>query len=484
MRLGEIMVAQQIFTVENLQAALSYQRQEGGRIGDVIVKLGLATEQQVAEIIANTPASPHGLGEAGIAPSQLLNLIVKFMHLGGCETAPDLAAATKLPRPVIDELIREAVNRKLIQSMGNRPGTLVPVIRYALSDEGRIAAASALAQTQYLGPAPVPLAAYQVQVRRQSIKSGFLKAEALRAGFAGLELSEMYIRKLLPAINAGRTVLLYGPPGNGKTTVTARIAALLQKVIFVPYAVEIGGQIMKVFDPGIHQPVDVSYPPGSHSYEGLQIEAFDDRWVACRRPYVTVAGELTMDMLDLQYNAEARYYDAPAHVKALNGIFVIDDFGRQRASPTELLNRWISPMENQVDYMKLHTGQVFTMPFDQLLIFSTNLQPQDLMDPAFLRRIPYKIHIAPPEEPEYRKIFDTTAKAYGLTMPDDVFAFIVAALKQGKFGLAGFQPRFICDQVAEYCRSFGIEPVMTKPLAAEALTNLYVQIGQHVNAAA
>ncbi len=484
MRLGEIMVAQRLITQEGLLAALAHQRDEGGRIGDIIVKLGLATEAQVSEIFNNTPASPHSLAETGISQGQLLNLLVKFMHLAACETAQDIAAAVKLPRPIIDELMREAVNRKLVQSMGNKPGSLVPVIRYGLSEDGRIAAAAALAQTQYLGPAPVPLAAYQQQVRRQTIKSGYLKADALRAGFAGLELSEMYIRKLLPAINAGRTVLLYGPPGNGKTTVTGRIANLLQKIIFVPYAVEIGGQIMKVYDPGIHQAVDVSYPPGSHSYAGLQIEAFDDRWVACRRPFVTVAGELTLDMLDLQYNAEARYYDAPAHVKALNGVFVIDDFGRQRASATEILNRWISPMENQVDYMKLHTGQVFSLPFDQLLVFSTNLEPQDLMDPAFLRRIPYKIHIAPPEIPEYKKIFDTTAKAYGLTMQDDVFAFIVAALTHGKFGLAGFQPRFICDQVAEYCRSFEAPPVMTRALAAEALTNLYVQIGDLVNKAA
>jgi predicted ATPase with chaperone activity len=266
MRLGEIMVAQRLITTEGLQAALARQRDEGGRIGDIIVALGLATDAQVAEIIKNTPASPHSLEETGIATAQLINLLVKFIHLAGCETAQDIAAAAKLPRPIADELMREAVNRKLLQSMGNKPGSLVPVIRYGLSEEGRIAAASALAQTQYLGPAPVPLAAYQQQVRKQSIKSGFVKAEALRAGFAGLELSEMYIRKLLPAINAGRTVLLYGPPGNGKTTVTGRIAALLQKIIFVPYAVEIGGQIMKVFDPGIHQAVDVSYPPGSGGF--------------------------------------------------------------------------------------------------------------------------------------------------------------------------------------------------------------------------
>jgi energy-coupling factor transporter ATP-binding protein EcfA2 len=465
-------------TSTGLRAALERQREEGGRLGDNITALGLMTSEQVAAAIEVTPASPRSARDTGITQGQCLNMMLKFMHLEGRETVGDLSAALKLPNQVATELMQEAINRKYVQSMGTIAVGLAPMIRYTLSDEGRKAVSAALHQTQYLGPIPVPLAAYQQQVRKQSVRNGFLQAERLRSGLEGLEVSEHYVRKLLPAINAGRTVLLYGPPGNGKTTVTNRIAALLEKIIYIPYAVEIAGQIIKLFDPGVHKAVVLDTEMQAlASYAGLQIEAFDDRWVPCRRPFVTVAGELTLDMLDLQYNQEAKFYDAPAHVKALNGIFIIDDFGRQRLEPRELLNRWISPMENQVDYMKLHTGQIFSLPFDQLLIFSTNLEPQDLMDAAFLRRIPYKIRISAPEKPEYHRIFLATAKSYGLTLPDAVFEFIVETLTvRGRFELASFQPRFICDQVAEVCRSFGIERIVTRELAFEALANLYVQI--------
>jgi hypothetical protein len=475
MRLGEILIAQGLITPTALDKALARQREDGGRLGDNLVALGLITEAQLTAAIDATPASPRTLAETGIPATRLLNLMLKFMHLESHETAPDLATAMKLPRHIGEELMQEAVNRQLVQSMGARALSLVPVIRYGLSEEGRAAATAAASQTLYLGPAPVPLAAYQAQLRKQSIKNGALKPEALQTALAGLEGQGRYLRKLLPAINAGRTILLYGPPGNGKTTVTGRVAALLQKTIYIPYAVEIGGHIMKVFDPGVHRPALTGIETPAH--EGLQSEAFDDRWVPCRRPFVTVAGELTLEMLDLQFSPDAKFYDAPAHVKALNGIFVIDDFGRQRVSPTDLLNRWISPMETQMDYMKLHTGQIFTLPFDQLLIFSSNLHPKDLMDPAFLRRIPYKIEITGPDRPEYHRIFLACAKAAGLTLPDDVFDFITATLARGQFELAGFQPKFICDQVAEACRSFAAPPVITRDLAAEALANLYVQLG-------
>jgi hypothetical protein len=479
MRLGEILVAQGFLTAQALQSALKHQHDHGGRLGDIIIAMRLMTADQMSAAIAAAPASPRCLAETGIGQGPLLNLLLKFMHLEACETAGDLTEALKLPRQIIDELLQEAVSRKLIQSLGARALTLVPQIRYGLSDDGRAAAAAALSQTQYLRPAPVALAAFQAQLRKQSIRGGAIKPEAFKAGLAGMEGQDIYVRKLLPAVNGGRTILLYGPPGNGKTTLTARIAAMLEKTVYIPYAVEISGQIMKVFDPGVHKPVTASAEMQALlANASLLTEAFDDRWVACRRPFVTVAGELTMEMLDLQYNADARFYDAPAHVKALNGVFVIDDFGRQRVSPTDLLNRWISPMENQIDYMKLHTGQIFSLPFDQLLVFSTNLEPQNLMDPAFLRRIPYKIKISGPGRAEYRRIFDATAKSFGLTLPDDVFEYIVALLARGNFELAGFQPRFICDQAAQYCRSFTLPPILTQSLAQEALANLYVQLGE------
>jgi hypothetical protein len=210
----------------------------------------------------------------------------------------------------------------------------------------------------------------------------------------------------------------------------------------------------------------------------LQIEAFDARWMLCRRPVAIAGGELSLDMLDLRYDQDAKTYDAPLHMKALNGMFLIDDFGRQKVNPTELLNRWIVPLESRVDYLKLNTGKSFSIPFDELVFFSTNLEPADLMDPAFLRRIPYKIRMFAPTIQEYRDIFIATAASRGLSITEDVFQFIVHQLTGRRaHGLAYFQPRFICDQVMQVCRCFGTPPVITRDLAAEALGNLYVDTG-------
>jgi predicted ATPase with chaperone activity len=300
----------------------------------------------------------------------------------------------------------------------------------------------------------------------------------MRAGFAGLVVPEQMIRRLLPAINAGRSVLLYGPPGNGKTTLSTRIAGLFKDPVYIPYALEVGGQIIKIFDVQIHQARPEEAGHSAPAGLGLQRETFDQRWVRCARPVVMAGGEMTMDMLELQWNPEARFYDAPLHVKALNGMFMIDDFGRQRFPPNDLLNRFIVPMENQIDFMKLNTGANFTLPFDVLLMFSTNLQPADLMDAAFLRRIQYKIKLFEPTRDEYRQIFAAVSKSRGLEFNDEVFEYVVEMLRP--YGLAYYQPRFICDHVLETCKSFRMAPQITKELASEALANLYVDIEEKI----
>jgi energy-coupling factor transporter ATP-binding protein EcfA2 len=475
MRLGEILVARGLLRVGDINAALRRQLTAGGRLGENLIALGLLEPEHLAEVIHSTPAIPNSVSETGILQRNLLNLMLKFMHLENVETISEIAERIKLPHRLVQQLILDASQQRFVQSLGSTPGDNAFSIRYSLSEAGRAAAKDALAQTMYVGPAPVPLTTYQEQVQKQRIANEMLDAAALRQGFEGLVVSDYYLRKLLPAINAGRSLLLFGPSGNGKTTLATRIATVFRDVIYIPYAIDVSGQIIRIFDPAIHKPsVSESDAAMLSAAGGLQREQFDERWVACKRPVIVAGGELTLNMLDLQHNPDSRFYDAPLHVKALNGMLLIDDFGRQKFEPDQLLNRWIVPMENQIDYFSLISGATFSLPIDQLLIFSTNLRPTDLMDPAFLRRIPYKIKLFAPSREEYRRIFEHVSRTYGLAMTDEVFEFILEEL--AVCGLAYYQPKFICEQVTEFCKSFNQAPEMTKELAAEAISNLYFDI--------
>ncbi len=473
MQLGEMLVAHGLVTPADIEAAVARQVTKGGRLGENLVAMGVVTAEQIATVVNSAPAIPGSVAETGIPERNLLYLLLKFMHVEACETVLDLADRMKLTRYVIQQLIEEATHQRLIGATG-ATSDLTLTTHYALTEAGRNAAKEALEQNLYLGPAPVSLTAYREQIEKQRITNEMLEEQTLRKGFAGLVVPNHMFRRLLPAINAGRSVLLYGPPGNGKTTLSTRIAGLFKDAVYIPYAVEVAGQIIKIYDVQIHKPFHTELPVHHTTALGLQRESFDPRWVACTRPVVMAGGEMTLDMLDLQYNSETRFYDAPLHVKALNGMMLIDDFGRQKFSPNDLLNRWIVPMENQIDYMKLITGASFTLPFDVLLMFSTNLQPGDLMDAAFLRRIQYKIKLFEPSREEYHQIFTGVSKSRGLAFDEEVFDYVVEMLQP--FGLAYYQPRFICDHVLETCKSFKFPPQLTKELAGEALANLYVDI--------
>jgi predicted ATPase with chaperone activity len=478
MQLGEILVGRGLVTAADVDAALERQRRDGHRLGEQLIAARVLTEEQLASALRAAPAMPRTVSETGISQTNLLNLLLKFMQTETAEIVPELARRMGLADGIVQELMDEAVNRKFVQTLGSVQIGFTSAIRFALSQYGRTTALEALGQNLYVGPAPVALADYRAQIEKQRITHELKNADALRKGLEGLIVSDHYIRKLVPAINAGRSVLLFGPPGNGKTTIATRIAELFTDEVYIPYAVEIRNQIVKIYDSSVHRR---SMPDGEARpmsvASGIQFEGFDERWVACRRPVVIVGGELTLDMLDLKYDANTKFYDAPAHVKALNGIFVIDDFGRQQVDPKDLLNRWTVPMESRVDYFKLRTGERFSLPFDELVLFSTNLDPSELMDPAFLRRIPYKIKLFAPNVEEYRRIFAATAKKHGLELSDAVFAFVIDRLtKRHQFGLAYFQPNFICEQAVEVCRCGGVKPVLNIELAAAALANLYVEI--------
>ena len=476
MRLGDILLYRGLVSKEGLEEALKRQRERSGRLGEHLIDLKLISHEQLQAVLEETPTSPVRVAETGINRASLLGLMLKFMRTDNCETLPDIASRMCLPHSVIQELIDEASTQKLVQTLGSNVVGLVRYIRYTLSDMGRVAAADALAQSAYLGPAPVSLAAFQSQVRKQAIRNENMGEANFRQGFSDLNVPDAYVRKLLPAIRAGRTILLYGPPGNGKTSIGTRISRLFRDVIYIPYAMEVGGQIIKIYDTGVHKPYEDSDGPALSDGGAVKLEKFDARWVACRRPVAMAGGELTLEMLDLRYDPVTKYYDAPLHMKALNGIFLIDDFGRQKVNPTELLNRWIVPLESRIDYLTLNTGMSFVIPFDELVLFSTNLQPADLMDPAFLRRIPYKIEVLGPDVAEYKKIFMAVAAKNKIKIDDGVFEHIVARLLGGSYELAYFQPNFLCEQMSQVVTCFNEPREATISLAEEALKNLYVDL--------
>ncbi len=476
MQLGDLLIAQGLIDADGLGRALERQAVRGGTLADTLAALGLVDAAQLDRVVQQVPAGPRGIAETGLTVTTLLRLLLKSMLVDGFETPTELVDRLKLPYGVVTELLRLSTERQLVEALG-AGGLRATELRYGLSTSGRRWAAEALDQNLYVGPAPVPHDRFCAQIQRQRIARERIDRGQLEESFSNLVVPDGLIRKLGPAINAMRAMLLYGPPGNGKTTIAEKIGKMFGDVVFIPYAVEVGGQIMKLYDPSLHKAMQpgngaAARPAGM---QRLREGDVDQRWVPCRRPVVVVGGELTLEMLDLQFNAQSRFYEAPLHVKALNGTFIIDDFGRQLVRPQDLLNRWIVPLESRVDYLKLHTGNSFQIPFDAFVIFSTNLTPQDLVDPAFLRRIPYKLEIENPSAEDYRLVFSLVARGAGLQLADDAFTAVLTALSQKGVSLAYYQPRFITDQVLAACKFEGVPPAYRADLIAEALDNLYMR---------
>jgi hypothetical protein len=473
MAIGDILVAQRLVTPTDLAEALERQRTGGGRLGENLVAMGKITAGDLESVLHSTPVAPHSLEETGLSLPDLLNLMTKAMYANGLETPSMLVDLLKLPPLALQQLLDQAKERKLVDVLGATGIRAVSELRYALTEKGRLWAQDAMALNQYIGPAPVPLAAYYERVARQSIANERVDRPTIEAAFVNMVISDNFVQEIGPAINSGRSILLYGLPGNGKTSVAEKLGDMFRDVIYIPYCIEVEGQIIKVFDPGVHKPIRSANPsrPGS-----LRRDDFDQRWVPCQRPFIVTGGELTLEMLDLSFNAQAKFYEAPLHIKALGGIFVIDDFGRQIVSPEALLNRWIVPLESRVDYLKLHTGKSFSLPFDELVIFSTNLAPSDLMDPAFLRRIPYKIEVTAPSKEDYGRIFRAVANAGGFDSAERMSDFVIAELRErNDFPLASYQPKFIVDQVRAACKFQGIAPQFRQELIERALKNLYTK---------
>jgi predicted ATPase with chaperone activity len=426
------------------------------------------------------PMAPTKIEDTGLDQAFLINLFAKGMFLENLEDIAQITQAIKLPDNIVSAIAQEMVERKLIYAVGSSGAGAGAAVRYQLTKDGQQLAQDACNQNLYFGPAPVRLEQYQARIRSQSIAGERISKEDIAKAFSDIVVPGEFISRLGPAINSGHSILIYGPAGNGKTTVAEKVAAIFESVIYVPYCFEIDGAIVKVFDPAIHKEVEAA-GGGEPSRPTLRRSKNDRRWVPCRRPVVVTGGELTLEMLDLRFNELTKFYEAPLHVKALNGTFIIDDFGRQKVSPSELLNRWIVPLQSRIDNLTLFSGKAFILPFDELVIFSTNLSPDDLMDPAFLRRIPYKLETHMPTPEAFRAIFTAVAGKAGMELTDEIFDHVVQQLTEVvKKPLACYQPKFIVDQVIAACKYEGIEPNLTPAFIEDALSNLYVQKSTYV----
>ena len=475
MRLSDLLIRAGRVTEADVEKALALGRENGRRLGDNLVTLGAIDEATLSGFIHRIPKEPADIAATGIDESDLIGLLMKLIYANRLETVRDFIDAIKLPYHIVSELVRMAVDRMLLQTLGTRESDSPLEMAYTFTEQGRRWTVDALDRLRYAGPAPVPVQEFFDRVNMQKLTNEHITMKRILDALGPLEVEQAVIEQCGPALNSGRALLLYGPPGNGKTTVAMRLASVFQDVIYVPYAIEVEGQIIRMFDASVHTAVDpVDIQDDSMTF--VRQDEFDRRWVPCKRPFVIVGGELTLEMLDLRYDIHGHYYESPMHMKALGGCFLIDDFGRQLVRPTDLLNRWIVPLESRIDFLKLQTGKSFTIPFEELVIFSTNLEPEDLMDPAFLRRLPYKIEVGGPDLGRFRRIFNAECARHNFEIPDEIFNYILHRLTKDKgLELAAFQPRFIVDQIVATCRFLEQPPHFEQRYIDYALDNLRVK---------
>lgn len=460
--------------------ALARVRVQGGRLSDHLVAMGAIDAEVLDTFTRRIPREPANMAATGISDTDLLELFMKLIYVGKMEKLGDVAEAIKLPQHIAMDLGRMAIDRQLLYTLGAQIDDSILEMRYAMTDEGKRWTNDVMKRSGYVGPAPVTLTDFVERVNLQKPTNERITKDLVVEAIKGLTIDTSIVEQIGPALNSGRAILMYGPPGNGKTSVTTCISHVFRDLIHVPYAISIEGQIIRFYDPRIHlPPSSLAKTAEMGEISTFRRDSHDMRWVTVQRPFVVAGGELTLDMLDLRYDEIGHYYEAPLHMKATCGVFLIDDFGRQLVSPRDMLNRWIIPMENRVDYLKLKTGASFTVPFEEVVVFATNLDPEDLVDPAFLRRLPYKIEVGAPNLDQFRRIFDLECQKNNLTLTDDMFKFMVYMIRQEKgLELAAFQPKFIVDQVIATCRFLSKTPELKSPWVDYAINNLRTRRNQ------
>jgi predicted ATPase with chaperone activity len=415
------------------------------------------------------PETPTCMAETGLSDAYVEDLILKYLLSSGSECGRKIASLVCLPLPLIEDRFDVMRSRQLIAPTGS---AMLGDYVYQLTDKGRERGQRAIAQCAYVGPSPVPLEDYVNSVGAQSIQAEKPKRTQLERAFNDIHVETDMYDRIGPAVTAGKGMFVYGAPGNGKTTLARRITHCYGQNILIPHAIVEDGQIIKLFDAACHEPV-------ISNHEGLiKANDHDPRWVRIRRPTVIVGGELTMENLELKHNTAANISEASLQLKSNCGCLLIDDFGRQRIDPTELLNRWIIPLENRIDYLNLATGKKIEVPFDQLIIFSTNLEPHDLADEAFLRRIPFKVHVGDPSQDEFRLLFEEYAKAAEVTCEEGLVEYLLKTHYQDRGKpLRRCHPRDLIDHVTHFCEYHDQELMIDRRRIDHAVRNYFTIMG-------
>ncbi len=417
--------------------------------------------------------------DTGLNMLQIADLILKVLYFSGFMTGQQVANYIRLPYTGVVDRIMEWLKREKFIEVKGTGGVGVAAYQYMISDKGSDKAREAMERSQYAGPCPVTLNQYNAAMHAQNQGVRSITQDQLLGQLKGLVVSREMLNKIGPAVNSGKSIFLYGPPGNGKTTISEAVGRIvLGSDIWIPFAIDVDGQTIRVFD-NVHHEITETMP-GETEEGGGNVRTGvkrDPRWIKVRRPVIMVGGELTLAGLDLVHDATNKYYEAPFQVKSNGGLFLIDDFGRQQVRPRDLLNRWIVPLEKGVDFLTLATGRKIEIPFYVLIVFSTNLEPRELVDEAFLRRIRHKIEVGDPTYEQFREIFKLVCESRKIPYDDAGLAYLLQEwyIKKDR-NLRSVHPRDLLDQLVDIARYLDRPPRLTKDLIDRAAESYFVEL--------